>query len=69
MTRRRMRFGYWVKSSFSFSNGNCIETRLVVVGGRLAIAVRDSQLGDDSPVLVFRPPAWRALITAHRDEP
>ena len=65
----RLSFTEWVKSSFSFSNGNCIETRLVVVGGRLAIAVRDSQLGDDSPVLVFRPPAWRALITAHRDEP
>jgi len=66
VTRRRMSFGYWVKSSFSFSNGNCIETRLIIVGGRLAIAVRDSALGDDSPVLVFRPPAWRALTAAHK---
>lgn len=42
----------WAKSSHSFSNGNCVEVRG-------SIAVRDSKLGEQSPVLKFSPAAWR----------
>jgi hypothetical protein len=46
----------WRKSSFSFSNGNCIE----VADGQL-VAVRDSK-DPSGPVLAFSPAAWRAFI-------
>jgi hypothetical protein len=64
----------WRKSSFSFSNGNCIE----VAGWRTAsgslgngecveagqgpgvVAVRDSK-DPAGPVLVFSPAQWRAF--------
>lgn len=56
----------WVKSSHSFSNGNCVEwrksTRSMSNGQCLevhgSIRVRDSQ-DPDGPVLTFSPDAWR----------
>lgn len=47
----------WRKSSYSHSNlnGTCLEA------GN-GILVRDSKLGEDSPVLSFTPSAWDAFI-------
>lgn len=44
----------WRKSSASYSNGNCVEV------GNLSgvIGVRDTRLGDRSPVLTFSTAAW-----------
>jgi Domain of unknown function (DUF397) len=51
----------WIKSSFSFSNGNCVE--VAARRGRYGAEhlVRDSKtpLG---PVLVFTPAAWHAFV-------
>ena len=48
----------WRKSSRSASNGNCAEARLA--GG--TVQVRDSKLGDGSPVLAFTPAQWAAFL-------
>jgi hypothetical protein len=42
----------WITSSYSSYNGNCVQ-----VGG--SVAVRDSKLGEDSPLLRFTPQAWK----------
>jgi hypothetical protein len=47
------------KSSYSGSNGGACT---VVAECRDGVAVLDSKLGDDSPVLRFTPEAWRALV-------
>jgi hypothetical protein len=64
----------WRKSSYSFSNGNCAEVaawrkasrcqtgECTEVGqGDAVVAIRDSRLGGQSPVLVFTPQAWAAF--------
>jgi hypothetical protein len=48
----------WVKSSFSFSNGNCVEVANLPGGG---IGVRDSK-DAEGPILRFTPDEWRAFI-------
>ena len=59
----------WRRSSYSFSNGNCLEWRkssfsnpngecVEVAAG---VQVRDSRLGDASPVLSFPAAAWAAF--------
>ena len=51
----------WVKSSFSFANGNCVE-----VGQDGAdLGVRDSQ-DPDGAILVFGPVAWVAFLEGLR---
>lgn len=50
----------WRKSTRSHANGNCVET-----GG--AVLVRDSKLGDGSPVLTFTPDAWAEFVFAVKD--
>lgn len=40
----------WIKSSFSNPNNNCVLVRRLPGGG---IAIRDSKLQDDSPILQF----------------
>jgi hypothetical protein len=49
---------HWRKSSYSHDNG-CIELADL---GDDAIGVRDSKLGDDSPVLRFSRPAVAAWL-------
>ncbi|MCY7342578.1 MAG: DUF397 domain-containing protein [Pseudonocardia sp.] len=50
----------WRKSSFSGGNGgDCVEIADLPGGGR---AVRDSKLGDTSPILHFTPTEWTAFI-------
>jgi hypothetical protein len=47
----------WRKSSKS-GNGGCVEA-----GQRAGrVLVRDSKLGDSSPVLMLSPAAWRGLV-------
>jgi hypothetical protein len=48
----------WVKSSFSFSNGNCVE-----VAGlpSRTVGLRDSK-DPAGPVLRFSPIQWRAFV-------
>jgi Domain of unknown function (DUF397) len=49
----------WRKSSYSFSNGNCVE----VAGAAPAVAVRDSQ-DRDGPRLAFSSQQWSAFAAA-----
>ncbi len=51
----------WTKSTRSNNANNCVETRW---HGEVAMAVRDSKRGDESPVHVFDTPAWNALVTS-----
>ncbi|MGV9412808.1 DUF397 domain-containing protein [Nocardia sp. NPDC003693] len=54
----------WFKSSYSSSSGGeCLEVAHVSGGG---VAVRDSKLDKDSPVLTFEPAAWDAFTTSVR---
>lgn len=48
----------WVKSSFSFANGNCVEVASLPGGGT---GVRDSK-DTDGPVLRFTPGEWAAFL-------
>jgi hypothetical protein len=52
----------WRKSSYSMSNGNCLEVSSLA-GGR--IGVRDSK-AVAGPVLRFEPEAWAVLLTGLR---
>jgi hypothetical protein len=63
----------WGVSSFSFANGNCIQWRKSThcqsgecLEARGGVQVRDSKLGDGSPVLMFRGDAWRRFISGLR---
>ena len=48
----------WVKSSLSFSNGNCVEVASLPGG---EIGVRDSR-DPGGPVLTFTPGEWHAFV-------
>lgn len=48
----------WRKSSYSFSNGNCVEVALLPGG---TVGLRDSQDPDDA-ILRFTPGEFAALI-------
>ena len=48
----------WVRSSFSFSNGNCVEVANLPGG---EIGVRDSR-DPEGPVLRFTPGEWDAFV-------
>lgn len=50
--------GTWRKSSFSMSNGDCVE--IAVVGGN-HVGVRDSR-ASAGPCLRFHPDTWTAFI-------
>ncbi len=48
----------WTKSSFSGTNGNCVEIAVLDDGSR---AVRDSK-NQDGPALCFTPREWSAFV-------
>jgi hypothetical protein len=50
--------GRWRKSSFSGDNGGCFEFAPSTVG----VAVRDSKLGDASPLLHFTTTEMQAML-------
>jgi hypothetical protein len=53
----------WIKSSRSEQSGNCVELAAI----NDVIFVRDSKLGDASPILSFVPDRLTALLDAIRD--
>ncbi len=52
----------WIKSSLSFSNGNCVEVASLSDGG---VGVRDSK-DPSGPVLRFTPDEWHAFLGGAR---
>jgi hypothetical protein len=55
----------WVKSSLSFSSGNCVEVASLPDGG---VGLRNSR-HPDGPMLEFTPDEWHAFIGgAHNGE-
>ena len=53
----------WVKSSLSYSNGNCVEVATMPGGG---IGVRHSK-DTQGPVLRFTPDEWHAFLGGVRN--
>jgi hypothetical protein len=49
----------WRKSSYSQAQNGCVE----IGSTATVIGVRDSKLGDASPVLSFSPKAFRAFLS------
>jgi hypothetical protein len=54
---------HWVKSSLSFSNGNCVEVAALADGG---IGVRNSR-DREGAVLAFTPDEWHAFLGGVRN--
>ena len=54
---------YWVKSSLSLANGNCVEVASLPDGG---IGVRNSR-DVTGPVLQFTPGEWHAFLGGVRN--
>ncbi|WP_447005653.1 DUF397 domain-containing protein [Saccharothrix isguenensis] len=55
----------WRKSSRSATSGECVE---IGAGDSTAsVGVRDSKLGDDSPILAFAPGTVAAFVTAAKN--
>jgi Domain of unknown function (DUF397) len=57
--------GSWWKSSYSMSNGHCLETARLA-GGR--VGVRDSK-ATEGLVLRFEPETWAAFLAELRTSP
>jgi uncharacterized protein DUF397 len=49
---------YWIKSSLSYANGNCVEVASLPGG---TVGVRNSR-DSAGPVLVFTPEEWHAFV-------
>jgi hypothetical protein len=54
---------FWIKSSLSYANGNCVEVAGLPGGG---IGVRDSR-DSAGPVLRFTPDQWHAFLGGVRN--
>jgi hypothetical protein len=54
---------YWIKSSLSFSNSNCVEVASLPDG---EISVRDSK-DSEGPVLRFTSDEWQAFLGGVRN--
>lgn len=50
--------GRWTKSSYSASNGSCVEVAALPEGGR---ALRDSKDNGSGPILYFTASEWSAF--------
>ena len=61
-SRRPGQDTHWVKSSLSFSNGNCVEVASLPGG----IGVRDSK-DPAGPILRFTPGEWDAFLGGVRN--
>jgi hypothetical protein len=60
----------WKKSSYSGANG-CVQVRCSSTNNCVDVShqdgrilVRDSKLGDDSPVIEFAPESWRFFVAS-----
>ncbi len=53
----------WKKSTYSMSNGQCLETSQFADG---QIGVRDSKAVGQGPMLRFTPGAWTAFVSTVR---
>jgi uncharacterized protein DUF397 len=53
----------WRKSTRSSESANCVEVRLY--NGQ--VEVRDTKLGNTSPVLGFQTSGWSGFVTAVKD--
>ena len=60
---RRSSSFYWIKSSLSYANGNCVEVASLP-GGK--IGVRNSR-DSAGPVLRFTPDEWHAFLGGVRN--
>ena len=54
---------YWIKSSLSYANGNCVEVASLSDG---EIGVRNSR-DSGGPILRFTPDEWHAFIGGVRN--
>ena len=54
----------WQKSSFCNGASSCVEVAVLADGG---VALRDSKLGDNSPILRFTSGEWAAFTAGARD--
>ena len=54
---------YWIKSSLSYANGNCVEVASLPGGG---VGVRNSR-DFAGPVLTFTPEEWVAFLGGVRN--
>jgi hypothetical protein len=54
------RFINWRKSSYSNNGGACVE----VAAAPGVVGVRDSKLGEDSPILAVTPADWSTFVNA-----
>ena len=54
---------YWIKSSLSYANGNCVEVASLPGG---EIGVRNSR-NSGGPVLTFTPDEWHAFLGGVRN--
>ena len=53
-------FSCWRKSSYSTNGAGCVE--VAVAPG--AVGIRDSKLGEDSPILAVTPADWSTFVNA-----
>jgi len=54
---------YWIKSSLSYANGNCVEVA-GLAGGEIGVRNSRDRTG---PVLRFTPDEWRAFLGCVRN--
>lgn len=51
----------WRKASYSTNGASCVEVRLLGT-----VDVRDTKLGEASPILSFAPTAWATFVATVR---